>query len=110
MKYYQDDYKNLKTDFDDKVKELQEIRKQMENIKSKEKSDPYSQKLKDSTLLFCSKVATFIEQVGGFIWLTDEINKIPDLEREGYIKSIYAIKSWVDTMEYNINNKTKEIN
>ena len=110
LKYYQDDYKNLKTDFDDKVKELQEIRKQMENIKSKEKSDPYSQKLKDSTLLFCSKVATFIEQVGGFIWLTDEINKIPDLEREGYIKSIYAIKSWVDTMEYNINNKTKEIN
>lgn len=110
LKYYQDDYKNLKTDFDDKVKELQEIRKQMENIKSKEKSDPYSQKLKDSTLLFCSKVATFIEQVGGFIWLTDEINKIPDLEREGYIKSIYAIKSWADTMEYNINNKTKEIN
>lgn len=110
LKYYQDDYKNLKTDFDDKVKELQEIRKQMENIKSKEKSDAYSQKLKDSTLLFCSKVATFIEQVGGFIWLTDEINKIPDLEREGYIKSIYAIKSWVDTMEYNINNKTKEIN
>lgn len=110
LKYYQDDYKNLKTDFDNKVKELQEIRKQMENIKSKENSDPYSQKLKDSTLLFCSKVATFIEQVGGFIWLTDEINKIPDLEREGYIKSIYAIKSWADTMEYNINNKTKEIN
>lgn len=110
LKYYQDDYKNLKTDFDNKVKELQEIRKQMENIKSKEKSDPYSQKLKDSTLLFCSKVATFIEQVGGYIWLTDEINKIPDLEREGYIKSIYAIKSWADTMEYNINNKTKEIN
>lgn len=110
LKYYQDDYKNLKTDFDNKVKELQEIRKQMENIKNKEKSDPYSQKLKDSTLLFCSKVATFIEQVGGYIWLTDEINKIPDLEREGYIKSIYAIKSWADTMEYNINNKTKEIN
>ncbi len=110
LKYYQDDYKNLKTDFDNKVKELQEIRKQMENIKSKEKSDPYSQKLKDSTLLFCSKVATFIEQVGGYIWLTDEINKIPALEREGYIKSIYAIKSWADTMEYNINNKTKEIN
>lgn len=110
LKYYQDDYKNLKTDFDNKVKELQEIRKQMENIKSKEKSDPYSQKLKDSTLLFCSKVATFIEQVGGYVWLTDEINKIPALEREGYIKSIYAIKSWADTMEYNINNKTKEIN
>ena len=42
--------------------------------------------------------------------ITDEINKIPELEREGYIKSVHAIKSWADTMEFNINNKTKEIN
>lgn len=86
------------------------MRKQLENIKNVEEKDPYAKKLKDSTLLFCSKVATFIEQVGGYIWLTDEINKIPELEREGYIKSIHAIKSWADTMEFNINNKTKEIN
>ena len=39
-----------------------------------------------------------------------EINEIPELEREGYIKSVHAIKSWADTMEYNINNKVKEIN
>lgn len=110
LKYYQDDYRNLKTDFDNKVKELQEIRKQMKNIKNKEVSDPYSKKIKDSTLVFCSKIATFIEQVGGYVWLTDEINKIPELEREGYIKSVHAIKSWADTMEYNINNKIKEIN
>lgn len=51
----------------------------MENIKSEEVVNPYSKKIKDSTLLFCSKVATFIEQVGGFVWLTDEINKIPEL-------------------------------
>ena len=110
LKYYQDDYRNLKTDFDNKVKELQEIRKQMKNIKNKEVSDPYSKKIKDSTLVFCSKIATFIEQVGGYVWLTDEINKIPELEREGYIKSVHAIKSWADTMECNINNKIKEIN
>ena len=97
------------TQFDEKVSELQSLRKQMANIKEEELADPYSKKIKNSTLLFCSKVATFIEQVGGFIWLTDEINKIPDLEREGYIKSVHAIKAWADTMEYNINNKTKEI-
>ena len=32
------------------------------------------------------------------------------LEREGYISAVHAIKSWADTMEYNINNKVKEIN
>ena len=110
LQYYKSDYSNLKSDFDAKVKELQDLRKQMENIKSNDPVSQYSKKLKDSTLLFCSKVSTFIEQVGGYVWLTDEINKIPDLEREGYIKAVHAIKSWADTMEYNINNKTKEIN
>ena len=109
LSYYKKDYSNLKSQFNEKVSELQSLRKQMANIKEEELADPYSKKIKDSTLLFCSKVATFIEQVGGFIWLTDEINKIPDLEREGYIKSVHAIKAWADTMEYNINNKTKEI-
>ena len=109
LSYYKKDYNNLKSQFNEKVSELQSLRKQMANIKEEELADPYSKKIKDSTLLFCSKVATFIEQVGGFIWLTDEINKIPDLEREGYIKSVHAIKAWADTMEYNINNKVKEI-
>ena len=107
---YKKDYSNLRNQFDEKVKELQSLRKQMENIKKDETTNPYSKKLTDSTLLFCSKIATFIEQVGGYVWLTDEINKIPELEREGYIKSVHAIKAWADTMEYNINNKVKEIN
>lgn len=110
LQYYEQDYSTLKSDFDDKVKELQDLRRQLENIKNVEESDPYSEKIKNSTLLFCSKIATFIEQVGGYVWLTDEINKIPELEREGYIKSVHAIKSWADTMEFNINNKIKEIN
>lgn len=109
LREYKDECKSLQNQYQSKTKELQELRKQMENIKNDEVVNQYSKKLKDSTLLFCSKVATFIEQVGGFVWLTEEINKIPELEREGYIKAVHAIKSWADTMEYNINNKSKEI-
>lgn len=107
---YKFDYKQLKTQFDEKVKELQDLRKQIEAMNDNSPATQYEKKLKDSTLLFCSKTATFIEQVGGYIWLTDKINEIPELEREGYIRSVHAIKSWADTMEYNINNKIKEIN
>lgn len=107
---YKFDYKQLKTQFDEKVKELQDLRKQIEIMNDNSPVTQYEKKLKDSTLLFCSKTATFIEQVGGYIWLTDKINEIPELEREGYIRSVHAIKSWADTMEYNINNKVKEIN
>lgn len=105
---YKSDYSNLKSKFDEKVKELQDLRKQMECQKSQTPENQYSKKLTDSTLLFCSKVATFIEQVGGYVWLTDEINKIPVLEREGYIKAVRAIKSWADTMECNINDNLRK--
>ena len=81
------------------------MRKQIEIMNNNSPVTQYEKKLKDSTLLFCSKIATFIEQVGGYIWLTDKINEIRELEREGYIRSVHAIKSWADTMEYNINNK-----
>lgn len=110
LQNYKYDYKQLKTQFDEKVKELQDLRKQIETMNDNSPATQYEKKLKDSTLLFCSKTATFIEQVGGYIWLTDKINEIPKLEREGYIRSVHAIKSWADTMEYNINNKIKEIN
>lgn len=105
---YKKDYSNLKAKLDEKVKELQDLKKQIECQKSQTPENQYSKKLTDSTLLFCSKVATFIEQVGGYVWLTDEINKIPALEREGYIKAVRAIKSWADTMECNIGNNLRE--
>ena len=110
LQNYKFDYKQLKSQFDEKVKELQSLRKQIEAINDNSPQTQYEKKLKDSTLLFCTKVSNFIEQVGGYIWLTDKINEIPELEREGYIRSVHAIKSWADTMEYNINNKVKEIN
>ena len=105
----QSDYADLKRQFDNNMKELQNLKKQIETMNDNSPYTQYEKKLKDSSLLFCSKVATFIEQVGGYVWLADKINEIPELEREGYIKSIHVIKSWADTMEYNINNQTKEI-
>lgn len=108
LQNYKFDYKQLKIQFDEKVKELQELRKQIETMNDNTPQTQYQKKLKDSTLLFCTKVSNFIEQVGGYIWLTDKINEIPELEREGYIRSVNAIKSWADTMEYNIINNVKE--
>jgi len=47
--------------------------------------------------------------VGGYVWLSDKINEIPELERRGYVEAVNAIKAWADTMDYNINNKLKEV-
>lgn len=102
---YKKDYQLLQESFSEKVSELQKLRKQIQIMNETSTEVQYEKKLKDSTILFCSKVATFIEQVGGYVWLTDKINEIPELEREGYIKAIQSVKAWADTMINNINNK-----
>lgn len=106
---YKKDYASLESDFNNKVKELNEIKAKLKTLEESSTRTQYDEKLKNSCLIFCSKVADFLEKVGGYVWLTDHINELPNLEREGYIKSVNAIKSWADNMDYNINNKIKEI-
>ena len=106
---YEKEYSILEKDFQSKVRELNEVRKQLETLQRTSPESQYSEKLKNACLAFCAGVSNFIEQYGGYVWLTQHINELPNLEREGYIKAINAIKNWADTMNYNINNITKEI-
>ena len=101
---YKKDYKNLMTQFDEKVSELQSLRKQIENMKITEPTEQYNKKLKDSTIFFCSKVADFIEKTGGYVWLTDHLNELPDYEKKSYISAVNAVYSWADTLLKNIND------
>lgn len=109
VKSYKNENSFLQSECDKQISKNNELKKK---ISVYEQNDPQGKRKKqifDSALLFCAKVSSFIEQVGGYVWLTEELENIPEKEREGYIKAIHAVKTWADTMEYNINNKTKEI-
>lgn len=101
---YKKDYSNLQSQFNEKVSELQELRKQIENMKETTPTEQYNKKLKDSTIFFCSKVADFIEKTGGYVWLVDHLNELPDYERKSYVSAVNAIHSWADNLLNNINN------
>ena len=101
---YKNDYNNLKSQFNEKVLELQELRKQIENMKVTEPTEQYNKKLKDSTIFFCSKVADFIEKVGGYVWLSDHLNELPDYERKSYVNAVKTIYAWTENLLSNIND------
>ena len=101
---YKKDYSNLQSQFNEKVSELQEMRKQIENMKETTPTEQYNKKLKDSTIFFCSKVADFIEKTGGYVWLVDHLNELPDYERKSYVSAVSAIYAWADNLLTNINN------
>lgn len=104
LQNYKKDYSNLQSQFNEKVSELQELRKQIENMKETTPTELYNKKLKDSTIFFCSKVADFIEKTGGYVWLIDHLNELPDYERKSYVSAVSAIYAWADNLLTNINN------
>ena len=103
LQNYKKDYEDLHRQFESKVEELQESRKQIEKMKETTPTEQYNQKLKDSTIFFCSKVAEFIEKVGGYVWLTEHLNELPEYERKSYISAINTVHIWSETMLNNIN-------
>lgn len=104
LKGWKEDYKNLRSQFDEKVSELQDLRKQIETMKVTTPTEQYNQKLKSSTIFFCSRVADFIEKTGGYVWLVEHLNELPDYERKSYINAVNAIYAWADNLLRNINN------
>ncbi|MFQ7208583.1 MAG: ParB/RepB/Spo0J family partition protein [Coprococcus sp.] len=104
LQNYKKDYINLQSQFNEKVLELQDLRKQVENMKATTPTELYSKKLKDSTIFFCSKVADFIEKTGGYVWLVEHLNELPDYERKSYISAVNAVYAWADNLLRNIND------
>lgn len=103
LQNYKKEYSNLENQFKNKVTELQNLRNQVENINKTGTIEEYNKKLKDSTIFFCSKIASFIEQVGGYVWLTDHLNELPEYERKSYVSAVKAVYAWAETLLNNIN-------
>lgn len=55
LKGWKEDYKNLRNDFQNKVGEVQDLRNELESIKNSTPEKQYSEKIKNSTLLFVEK-------------------------------------------------------
>lgn len=100
---YKKDYNTLQSDYERKTKELLEVKKQIESLNEVTPQKQYSKKLKDSAIFFCGRVNDFIEKTGGFIWLTEHINELPDYERKSYLSAVNAMSDWSETLKNNIN-------
>ena len=83
-----------------KIREIQELKRQL--AKSSEPEEQFQKKLENETIFFCSKVATFIKEVGGYVWLTDYINEMPDYEKRSYLSAVNNIAAWAENIRENI--------
>lgn len=81
------------------------LQNELNEYKDKSSSKQMEQQICDSCFVFASRVAAFLEDVGGYVWLATKINEMSDDERNGYLLSLQMVKDWVNTLEYNISKE-----
>lgn len=81
------------------------LQNELNEYKDKSPEKQMKQQICDSCFVFASRVAAFLEDVGGYVWLATKINEMSKDERNGYLLSLQMVKDWVNTLEYNINKE-----
>lgn len=81
------------------------LQNELKEYKDKSPEKQMKQQICDSCFVFASRVAAFLEDVGGYVWLATKINEMSNDERNGYLLSLQMVKDWVNTLEYNINKE-----
>ena len=104
LEAYRKDYRTLEKEYSKNKDELLKLKEEMRSIKANAPEEQFNKKLKDDTIFFCSRVADFIKTMGGYVWITDYINELPDRERRSYISAVKALDDWCSTILNNLNN------
>ena len=97
---YKSDYSSLRKEDDhitDKWKKAEEEkRKLLEKMNKPEEERVLN--LKNECIFFCAGIRNFLSKYGGYKYLKDEVNLLPEYERKSYNAAIMAIREWSDSL------------
>ncbi len=114
---YKQDYHNEQLKSADNMKkvlelqnEIQELKKKMDDVQFGDVGGKSADRALPASVYFCAGAMNFIRDYGGYVWITDYIDDLPERERNNYIKAIEQIYAWAQIILSNINNKEKKYN
>lgn len=88
------EYRKLFDDYTESLKRIS-LYEEQEGIKD------FNQKLERDAVLFCSKVSGFLVDVGGYAYIPDHIDLLPQNEKDAYVKSVRQLVAWgVNLIKY----------
>lgn len=110
LKDTRNDIARMNREYHEKVSEVNDLKKQLEEMKKSKPENQYVATLQSKTMIFQSNIFRFIEDNGGYVFLSEHINDLPDKERNIFIKSVKEISDWANVLLYNIKQHTNDEN
>lgn len=101
---YHKDFDDMRTRYEDMATKWKQAEKEKERLVSEmnRPENEQAENIKRSALFFCAGVSNFIEKYGGYVWLTEHINEMNESERNGYLRAVNAVESWVSAIKSNM--------
>ena len=85
------------------IKELFELKDRLRAVEEDSTRASIEKELERDCNLFCARCDDFIKKVGGYAYLSDKLNSLPDKERRAYIKCVQMINAWAENIILNSN-------
>lgn len=82
--------------------EMLEAQKRIKELEDREGIHEAQAKLERESQYLEVQINSFIRQAGGYVWITDKLNDLPEKQRENVIKAIKNINAWSQQMLMNI--------
>lgn len=93
----------LSREYRKKCEELFSLREQLKTIMENQAKNKHQTKVIDDSIFFCERIDRFIKEVGGYAYLCDYINDLPDKEKSNYIRAAELVKAWAENILLSIN-------
>jgi len=64
----------------------------------------YARSLKETTIFFCGVVNEFLEKVGGYAWVAEDLSSMSDLSKRSFTSALNAVRDWTEFTYDKLNN------
>ena len=106
---YKADYLKQQEKTGEKQREILELENRIKELQEKTVRERSNNDMVASAIMFAIRCKSFIEDVGGYVFLSEHLMELPERERKGYQTSAQAVHDWAQVILNNIERNAHEL-
>lgn len=95
---YKKDNERLNREYQKRCTENIELKNELYALREDSARENLRERLENDCIFFCARCNDFLKGVGGYAYLADKLNELPDMERRSYKKAIEAMNAWSENI------------
>lgn len=98
----QKDFKYIKDKYEDELEKNNKLSSELDKLKNGMPDKEQEEGIHRNVVMFNAGIANFIENYGGYVWLTGYTDMMRGQDKKGFLQGINAIYAWAQQMRENL--------